>query len=212
MDEREEEPTSSAQRPGIHVNLTILLKLLAGKPTCVKQRTAKIHSQANIVNMGKKSNLIQIGSHTAIRGELVVFPQGGEITIGDWSYVGEGARIWSAARISIGNRALIAHNVTIIDNLTHPIDPDERHRHVRAILTDGHPLDVDLEPRPVAIGDDAWVGAGAIVMRGVNIGRGAIVGAGAVVTHDVSDGTIVAGNPARVIRSISTPSTRDSAA
>lgn len=194
------------------MNLDLLLKALAGKPTCVKQFKAQIHSCARIVNMGTASSLIRIGSHTAIRGELVVFPQGGEITVGDWSYIGEGARLWSAARISIGNRSLIAHNVTILDNLTHPIDAAERHRHVRAIFTKGHPKDIDLSPQPVFIDDDAWIGAGAIVMRGVHIGRGAIVGAGAVVTHDVPEETIVAGNPARIVRSICTPSPRDSAA
>jgi acetyltransferase-like isoleucine patch superfamily enzyme len=55
----------------------------------------------------------------------------------------------------------------------------------------------------IVIEDDAWIGAGAIILDGVRIGRGAVVGAGAVVTHDVPAHTIVAGNPARLIKEIS---------
>ena len=55
--------------------------------------------------------------------------------------------------------------------------------------------------KPVAIGDDVWIGTRAIILPGVRIGRGAIVAAGAVVTRDVNEFDIVGGNPARVIRS-----------
>ena len=79
---------------------------------------------------------------------------------------------------------------------------DHRHDHCRHILTAGHPRKIDLGDRPVRIEDDAWLAAGSIVMRGVCIGRGAIVGAGSVVTHDVPAFTVVAGNPARVIRTL----------
>lgn len=192
------------------MNLTLLLQTIAGKPTCLRHRTARILSGARVVNMGRSSDLIRIGAHTAIRGELLVFPQGGAITIGDWGYIGEGTRIWSAGRVSIGHRVLISHNVTILDNLTHPIDAIDRHTQVRAILTTGHPRGVDLGARDISIGDDAWIGAGAIVLRGVHIGQGAIAAAGSVVTHDVPDWTVVAGNPARAIRTIPGPKTEES--
>jgi acetyltransferase-like isoleucine patch superfamily enzyme len=51
----------------------------------------------------------------------------------------------------------------------------------------------------ILIGDDVWIGYGAIVLSGVEIGRGAVIGAGAVVTHDVKPYAIVGGNPARLI-------------
>ena len=53
---------------------------------------------------------------------------------------------------------------------------------------------------PVRIGENAWIGAGAIVLPGVSIGRDSIIGAGSVVTHSVPDGCVAAGNPCRVIR------------
>ncbi len=108
--------------------------------------------------------------------------------------------MWAVERIAIGDRVLISHNVTILDNLSHPISARERHRQARQIIAGFHPVDVDLGARAVTIGADAWIGAGAIVLRGVSIGTGAIVGAGAVVTDDVPPWTIVAGNPARTVR------------
>ena len=61
---------------------------------------------------------------------------------------------------------------------------------------------MDLSERPVTLNNDVWIGANACVLRGVTIGEGAIVGAGSVVTHDIPPFTIAAGNPACVIRSL----------
>ncbi|QQA02009.1 acyltransferase [Treponema peruense] len=59
-----------------------------------------------------------------------------------------------------------------------------------------------LTIKDVLIKKNAWIGAGAIILAGVTIGENAVVGAGSVVTHDVKDGEVVAGNPARVIRTL----------
>lgn len=56
------------------------------------------------------------------------------------------------------------------------------------------------QERPVYIGDDVWIGSRVTILPGVKIGQGAVIGAGAVVTHDVQDYSIVAGNPATIIR------------
>lgn len=76
------------------------------------------------------------------------------------------------------------------------------------LLTPGHPLDPTLRngssgaefALPITIGNDVWVGAGAIVLGGVVLGDGSVIGAGAVVTRDVPDNTVVAGNPAKPVR------------
>jgi acetyltransferase-like isoleucine patch superfamily enzyme len=143
-----------------------------------------------------------------ILGELLTFAHGGQIQIGAWCYVGEGTRIWSASRVLIGDRVLIAHNVNIFDSLTHPVGAAARHRQFKMIVTSGHPKEIDLGEQAITIGPDAWIGAHAIILRGVMIGTGGIVGAGAVVTRNVPDYTIVAGNPAHPIREL-TPSERD---
>ncbi len=92
--------------------------------------------------------------------------------------------------------------MNIFDSTTHPINPRHRHEQFRQIITSGHPKSLDLEEREVVISDDVLIGCMSIVLAGVTIGEGAIVGAGSVVTHDVPSYTIVAGNPARVIREL----------
>ena len=164
----------------------------------------QIAASARIVNISGRSEAIRIGAHTVVKGELLVFAHGGEIRIGQWCYVGEGTRLWSGRSISVGDRVMISHGVNVFDNLTHPLGPAERHAHFRHILEKGHPRNIELGDAPVRIEDDAWIAAGSIILRGTTIGRGAIVGAGSVVTRDVPPMTVVAGNPARVIRRLET--------
>lgn len=163
---------------------------------------AVIHPTATVHNIRKQRHAIRVGANTHLKGELLTFAHGGEISIGEYCYVGEQSHIWSAARISIGDRVLISHNVNIFDSLTHPVSPVERHQHYRQIITRGHPSQVDLEEAPVHIGHDVWIGCLVVVLKGVTIGEGAIVGAGSVVSNDVPSFTIVAGNPARVVREL----------
>ena len=66
----------------------------------------------------------------------------------------------------------------------------------------GHPSEINLNEIQVTIEDDVWIGCQSVILRGITVGRGAIVGAGSIVTKDVPAWTIVAGNPARVIREI----------
>jgi acetyltransferase-like isoleucine patch superfamily enzyme len=183
-------------------NIDLFLKKLTGRATCVKGSGTQVLPAASIRNAQKRNASILIGKRCIIEGELFVFAHGGEIEIGDWCYVGPNSRIWSGCKITIGNRVLISHGVNIFDNLTHPIDPEARHKQFVDIYRSGHPAEIDLDDRPVSIGDDCWLGAGCIVGRGVTLGEGAIVGAGSVITKDVPPFTIVAGNPARIIRQV----------
>lgn len=163
---------------------------------------AVIHDTARIFNHTGIRSAISIGRFTHIRGELLTFAHGGAISIGEYCYIGESTRIWSARSIRIGNRVLVAHNVTILDSLTHPIGAQARHEHFKRIIAAGHADRIDLGERAVDIGDDVWIGCMSIVLRGVSLGQGAIVGAGSVVTESVPPWTLVAGNPARRIREL----------
>lgn len=184
------------------MNLDLMIQRLIGRATCRLARNAVLKSSARIRNIRGDSAKIDVGEHTCILGELLTFAHGGEIKIGKWCYVGEGSRIWSAAAIEIGDRVLISHSVNIFDSLTHPLKVAARHEQVRQIFERGHPLTVSLDESPVRIGDDAWIGASAMVLRGVTVGEGGIVAAGAVVTKDVPPYSIVAGNPAVFVREL----------
>jgi acetyltransferase-like isoleucine patch superfamily enzyme len=184
------------------MNIDYLIQRLIGRATCRFAPGARLSGTARIRNIFGDSDRIVIGRHSLVQGELLVFRHGGQISLGEWSFVGENSRIWSAASIVIGDRVLISHGVNIFDNLTHPIRAQARHAHARQILTVGHPSNVTLGEKPVAIEDDVWIGAGAFVLRGVTLGQGSIVASGAVVTSDVAPFCIVAGNPAAVVREL----------
>ncbi len=114
------------------------------------------------------------------------------LTVGSDVYVGKGCTIECDGRI--GSGVLIANRVGIVGRNDHDM-------HALGVPIRRAPWVGDADgPRndPVEIGDDVWIGYGAIVLSGVTIGRGAVVAAGAVVTKDVPEYAIVAGNPARV--------------
>ena len=191
------------------MNLDYAARRLLRRPTCVLGRGAKLYRSARIRNASGGDGRIRVGSQSMILGELLTFGHGGQIAIGEWCYVGEGTRIWSALDISIGDRVLIAHNVNIFDSLTHPMDAAARHIQFQTIVTSGHPTTIDLGERAVSIGSDAWIGANAVILRGVTIGNGSIVGAGAVVTRNIPAYTLAAGNPARYVRDLAPPECND---
>lgn len=169
---------------------------------CIMGKGVVLYDTALINNNLGDPGAIKIGGFTHVRGELMTFGHGGKITIGEYCYVGEQTRIWSALEITIGDRVLISHNVNVFDSDTHPLEPKARHAQFKEIITTGHPKSLDLREKPIVIADDVLIGCNSIILSGVLIGKGAIVGAGSVVTRDVPPYTIVAGNPAKVIREI----------
>lgn len=122
----------------------------------------------------------------------------GCVEVGDDSVL-VGAMLMGAERITIGARVVVSYFVTIADSDFHPRDPESRRRDSLALLPGGDPAQrAPLSTAPVVIDDDARIGIGAIVLKGVRIGAGAHVEAGSVITHDVPAGAYAAGNPARV--------------
>jgi acetyltransferase-like isoleucine patch superfamily enzyme len=126
----------------------------------------------------------------------------GRVTLGDYALV-HGARIICDAEVEIGDYALISWNVVLMDSYRVPFDPVERRRELELVPTrQPRCFDTDVPARPVRICRNVWIGFDACVMPGVTIGEGAIVGARSVVFEDVAPYTVVAGNPARVIRKL----------
>lgn len=109
------------------------------------------------------------------------------ITIGSRTYCNRWAFFDASLEISVGENCMIGPSCYITD-----------HDHATAA---GRPVGAQgLVSAPVRIGADVWIGAGAIVLKGVALGDGAVIGAGAVVTRDVAPGEVVAGSPARALR------------
>jgi acetyltransferase-like isoleucine patch superfamily enzyme len=115
------------------------------------------------------------------------------LTIGDHTGIGHDCRFTVGKHIDIGRHCRIAAGVWMFDSSGHPAEPYSRLRGLAASTA---------EVRPIRIGDNVWVGGRAIVHPGVTIGPHSIVSAGAVVMNDVPAYTVVAGNPARKIRTL----------
>jgi len=154
-----------------------------------------------VYNLQHQLDRIKIGERTHVRGKLLVFAYGGEIIIGNYSYVGAGSRIHSGEQVIIGNNVLISHNVNIADTNSHELCHLERSAGFKNLITFGHSqYKGNVRSAPIYIEDYAWIGFNAVLLKGVHIGEGAIVAPASVVTHDVPPFTLVAGNPAKVIR------------
>jgi acetyltransferase-like isoleucine patch superfamily enzyme len=115
------------------------------------------------------------------------------LRVGDNTGVGHNCVLIIGKEISIGSHCRIAPNVTIFDSPGHPLDPEQRKA--------GRPVRPE-DVRPVTIGDNVWIGMGAIVLPGISIGNNSVISAGACVMSDVPENVVVAGNPARRIMAL----------
>ena len=113
---------------------------------------------------------------------------GYNIEVGDKFFMNYNCCILDVMKVTIGNFVMCGPNVQIY-TATHPMDAKTRSSWLEFA-------------KPVQIGNDVWVGGGAIICPGVTIGNGAVIGAGAVVTKDVPDNVFYAGNPAKIIKHI----------
>jgi acetyltransferase-like isoleucine patch superfamily enzyme len=131
------------------------------------------------LRLGRKVKLH--GKPVAI--ELVALP-GAELTIGDGTSINRGASICAQSSVRIGRNCGIGNDCLIFDTDFHEVDDRTR----------------VPDAAPVTIGDDVWLAARCIVLKGVTIGDGAVVCAGSVVATNVPARALVGGNPARLIR------------
>lgn len=158
---------------------------LIGWPFIFRYSKAQIIIGNNVsVNSGFFSNLIGLYQRTIIiaRGE-------GRIEIGDRVGI-SGATIYARDHISIGDDSLIGANTKIFDNDFHSSDPQERLEG----RTDR------LVTKEVIIGKNVFVGCNCIILKGTHIGDNSVVGAGSVVHGDFPENSVIAGNPAKLIR------------
>jgi galactoside O-acetyltransferase len=147
----------------------------------------------------KRNCKIAVGSDSLIYARLLFDADGGEILIGDRVFIGASTLVCHS-RIEIGD-VLVSWGVTIVDHDSHALDWAARQNDVLNWAKNMKDWSAVIRA-PVKIEPRAWIGFGAIILKGVTVGEGAVVGAGAVVTKDVPPWTIVAGNPARPIRAL----------
>lgn len=125
-------------------------------------------------------------------------------TIGEGSRVKTPITVVRAHNVKIGRRVIIMNGCLMMAAGGITIDDDVQIAANAQLISNNHDLNdrMVITCKPVHICRRAWIGAGATILPGVTVGENSVVGAASVVTHDVEPDTIVAGNPARVIRKI----------
>ena len=165
-------------------------------------KTVIIHSSSKILHNRitfKKNCSVIVDENSQVDGSIVFDKDSAKVSIGKRSFVS--AMIVSAESIEIGDDVMIAWGTTIVDHNSHSISFSNRSEDVKNWMQ-GKKDWSHVKISPVRICDKVWIGFNAIILKDVTIGEGAVVGAGSVVTKDVPPWTIVAGNPAKIIREI----------
>lgn len=159
----------------------------------------------------EQRSYLQIGERGIINSHFVFESAQGSVIIGRRSYLGAGTSLICRRAITLGDDVTVAWGVTIYDHNSHSLDWADRAkatRHFYELYGRGKCFETldwtAVESAPIVIESRVWIGFGAVVLKGVTIGEGAIVGAGSVVASDVEPYTIVAGNPARLVRRLGT--------
>lgn len=150
---------------------------------------------------------LKIGDNSIVSGAFIFESKEGLVTIGKHSYIGGGTYI-CRNKITIGDNVTIAWGGYMYDHDSHSLNYSDRRRDIEDELNDirsgnNFILHKDwsvVKSKPIKVCDDAWIGMNVTILKGVTIGEGAIVGACSVVTKDVPAWTVVAGNPARVVK------------
>ena len=162
---------------------------IVGRPVISRHRNSQIL-------IGSRSVLVSMTMQTALGVSrpiiLRTMFENSKITIGDDSGF-SGTTICSAISVEIGDRCLIGADVLIADTDFHQVEVLNR-RYL--------PLPIPKISDGILIGDDVFIGARSIILKGVTIGNGSVIGAGSVVTSDIPPGVVAAGNPAKVLREI----------
>jgi galactoside O-acetyltransferase len=150
---------------------------------------------------------LTVGDKSIVAGNFYFESKSGKIRIGKECFIGNSTFI-SHSAIIIGDHVTIGWGGTIYDHDSHSLDYQDRRKDIEVEYHDicsgqnfiAHKDWSDVKTAPITIENDAWIGMNCIILKGVTIGQGAIVGAGSVVTHDVPAWSVVAGNPAKVVK------------
>lgn len=180
--------------------LTWRKKQMFKKNTTINLDTVIITDKANaLLGWGSDKEDIVIEEGCIVEGSLMSVAHG-KIQMGKHSKIGSDSHIRCVDKVIIGDYSGIANHTVICDNNNHPVNPADR------LIMRTTPPNSDerswkhADHAPIIIGSNVWIGEYCRICKGVTIGDGSIVAANAVVTKDVPPNCIVAGNPAKIVK------------
>lgn len=160
-----------------------------------QNRIKKLIRKYNSIMPFNKKNGIKILDKVGIIHKEIIHIEppfyceyGNHIILGNNFYCNTGCVMIDVNKIIIGDNVLLGPNVAIY-TAGHPIHPESRNS--------GYEYGISIK-----IGNNVWIGGSSVILPGVNIGNNTVIGAGSVVTKDIPDNVVAAGNPCKVIRSI----------
>lgn len=160
--------------------------LLKGMPIIFNQSGATLTIKDNVtINSSFLSNLIGLYQRTII----VTRVPNAKIEIGNNVGI-SGATIYARNSIYIGDNTLIGGNAKILDNDFHPLNIEDRNKDIKE----------KISSKPIHIGKNCFIGCNTIILKGTTLGDGCVVGAGSIVSGTFDDNSVIAGNPAKVIK------------
>lgn len=166
-----------------------------------------LNKDFEVIHYGSRGQVLSIGKDCLLSGSVIFESPQGALSIGNGTFIGGNTKLISINSIQIGDHVTIAWGVTIYDHNSHSLSHEERildqQRQLLDLKTGNFVSSKDwsvVKSAPIAIGNHAWIGFDAVILKGVNIGEGAVVAARAVVSKDVEPWTVVAGNPAQIVK------------
>lgn len=169
----------------------------------------KLLPHFSIININK-DNTIVIGNECIIGVKLIAESTNAYFKFGDKVFIGK-SQIICRTGIEFGNNIMVAWGVTFYDHDSHSLDFESRKKDLEQQIYDYDNFNGDflrnknwgvVNTKPIKVCDNSWIGMNATILKGVTIGEGAIVAACSVVTKDVPPYTVVAGNPALVVKKL----------
>ncbi|RZK40529.1 MAG: acyltransferase [Pedobacter sp.] len=163
----------------------------------------------HIINAAAGKNYLQIGDNNMLDCKVLFESGVGKVQMGNNNYIGN-SNIICRSSIVFEDNIFVAWGSYFYDHNSHSIDYKLREQDIQQQLIDFRSKKIFIQNKnwdvvgtaPIKICSNAWIGMNCIILKGVTIGEGAIVGAGSVVTKDVEAWTIVAGNPATLVKTI----------
>ncbi len=177
------------------------LKRLFEKNSVLGKNIIFYGSGSTCINLSKQKSNITIGDNSFIAGSICS-QSNGRISIGHHFYLGANSLIGAVNNITIGDCVIISNDVKVYDNNNHPTSPAARINMSLNGWSNDNWQWKHSSSAPVVIEDNVWIGQYSTILKGVTIGKGSIVATRTVVTKDVPPYSIVAGNPAKVVKKI----------